>query len=386
VTAPASTTTPSGRFHFIDLLRGWAVFVMIETHVVNALLTLTLRQEPFYKALTFVNGLVAPTFLFCAGFGFAISVSRKWDDYTHLRAGAWRYIRRVGFILLVAYTLHLPFFSLRKLLNLTDESLWQGFFQVDILQTIAVTLLLLVGLAAVVRRQHVFVWVVAILALSDIYLAPVVRAMDHSGLPIWFRPYLSLQFKSQFPVFPWSAFLLCGALTGFVFIRGRERGQEARLVRGIALAAAGAAAVSVLVPFLPFSIYPGLDFWNASPQFFFLRLGIVLLCCTLLWRTSERRSPGGASFLTLFGQESLLVYATHLIIVYGHTFEWSFIRLFGKTLGYLECAGLTLALVAGMYLAAWGWHALKAKNARAARAVQYATVAVTFIAFLVREN
>jgi uncharacterized membrane protein len=358
---------------------------MIETHVVNALVRLPLREEPFYGVLTFFNGLVAPTFLFCAGFGFAISVSRKWDDYTHLRPAAWRYVRRVGFILLVAYTLHVPFFSLRKLMALTDESLWQSFFQVDILQTISVTLLSLVALTAIIRRQRPFVWTLAVLAVGVIFLAPVVRAMDHSGLPIWFRPYLSLQFHSQFPLFPWSAFLLCGALTGFAFIGGRERGQEPLLVRSLAMVAALAVAASLLVRFLPFSLYPGLDFWNGSPQFFFLRIGLVMLVCTFLWWTSERRSPGGASFLTLFGQESLLVYTAHVLIVYGNTFPWSFVRVFGKTLGYLECAGLTLALVAAMYLAAWGWHTLKASSPRIARAVQYATVAVTMLAFLLRE-
>jgi len=46
---------------------------MIETHVLNATLDSRLKLEIPFKILTFVNGLVAPSFLFCAGFAFAIS-------------------------------------------------------------------------------------------------------------------------------------------------------------------------------------------------------------------------------------------------------------------------------------------------------------------------
>jgi uncharacterized membrane protein len=358
----------------VDLLRGWAVFVMIETHVVNAVLLLPLREDPFFKALTFVNGLVAPTFLFCAGFGFAISFSRKWEEYIMLRPPAWRYIRRLLFILAVAYSLHIPLFSLRQMLALSDASLWMGFFQADILQIIALTLLGLIALAVAIRKKEAFVPAVAALALAVVYVSPVVRAMDHSALPVWFRPYLSLQFKSQFPIFPWSAFLLAGVLAGTAFVRARAAGRERTLVNRFGAAALLAVVGSLLVELVPWELYPGLSFWNASPQFFFLRLGLVMLACVALWWYCERKPAEGASLLTLFGQESLLVYATHLVVVYGHTFSWSFISLYGKTRGYWECFGLTALLVVGMYALAYGWHALKAWNMRAAHAVQYATI------------
>ena len=70
---PAANVTPPTRLLFIDRLRGWAVVVMIETHIVNALLRNDLRHETAFVILNFINGLVAPTFLFCAGFAFAIS-------------------------------------------------------------------------------------------------------------------------------------------------------------------------------------------------------------------------------------------------------------------------------------------------------------------------
>ncbi len=347
---------------------------MIETHVVNALLQPALKEEAWYKVLVFVNGLVAPTFLFCAGFGFAISFSRKWGEYTSLRPVLWRYLQRLGFILAVAYALHIPFFSLHKMITEADASSWIIFFQSDILQIIALTLAGLVLLAVTLRKERPFLIAVTVLAVAVVFCAPVVRAMDHSALPIWFRPYLSLQFKSQFPAFPWSAFLLAGTLTGFAFIRSRAAGRERVLVNRVAGLSLAAIAVSLLGELLPFELYPGLNFWNASPEFFFVRIGLVLFICIALWLYGQRREARGSSLLTMFGQESLLVYATHLLIVYGTTFDWSFISLFGKTLVFWQCLGLTILLTAAMYALAYAWHRLKGANMRLAHAVQYATI------------
>ncbi|HLB00719.1 MAG TPA: heparan-alpha-glucosaminide N-acetyltransferase domain-containing protein, partial [Bacteroidota bacterium] len=77
----ASALTPRdgkpGRYPFIDVLRGLAVVLMIETHTVNALLAPGGADGAFGSVLTFFNGLVAPAFLFCAGLGFAVALWRR---------------------------------------------------------------------------------------------------------------------------------------------------------------------------------------------------------------------------------------------------------------------------------------------------------------------
>jgi uncharacterized membrane protein len=54
------------RIEFIDLLRGWAVIVMIQTHVFNATFIPRLTESGFFQALRFIDGLVAPSFLFAS--------------------------------------------------------------------------------------------------------------------------------------------------------------------------------------------------------------------------------------------------------------------------------------------------------------------------------
>ncbi|MBI3189948.1 MAG: DUF1624 domain-containing protein, partial [Ignavibacteriales bacterium] len=202
------------RIAFVDLLRGWAVVFMIETHVVNALLMPSLREQTSFSILKFMNGLVAPTFLFCAGFAFAITMQRKWNEYINVQKSFWLYIKRLLFILIVGYSLHVPVFTLNGMLSLKDEMKWQTFFQSDILHVISLTLLASVILIVFLRNQKTFTIVATLLALLIVFLAPIIRELDYSNSPPWFRSYLSINYESQFPLFPWSAFLLGGMLVG----------------------------------------------------------------------------------------------------------------------------------------------------------------------------
>ena len=139
----------------------------------------------------------------------------------------------------------------------------------------------------------------------------------------------------------------------------------------LALLALGAIVLSLLIEIIPIMIYPNHIFWRASPEFFFVRLGIVLLLFVYLWWFEDRLTISPRSPMVLLGQESLLVYVVHLLVVYGHTYEWSFIRLFGYTLNYLECFGLFAALSFGMFILAYFWHWLKGWNGRLASGVQF---------------
>jgi uncharacterized membrane protein len=357
---------------------------MIETHVVNALILPEYKLTLPHKILTFFNGLVAPTFLFCAGFAFAISARRKWADFTPASKMYWRYVVRLLFILVVGYSLHLPFFALSKLLALNDPSAWLPFYQADILQTIAVTLLFLAMLAALLRSEKVFYSAAALCFTLFVFAAPIVREADLSALPPWLTPYLTMNVKTQFPLFPWSGFLIGGMLVGAMFIRSVALEGGGVYMKRLVLASLGAIILSLAVESIPLTIYPNHDFWKGSPEFFFVRFGIVVVLLVLLWRFGEGRGEGGSSVLALFGQESLLVYVVHLLVVYGYDYKFSFIRMFGPTLGYLPVFGLFALLTAAMYGLAFGWHRIKRWNKTWARYLEYAVLAGIVLSFLLK--
>jgi len=379
-------TTTRARLYFIDLLRGWAVFVMIETHVLNALLLPPLKDQSLFKIITFINGLVAPAFLFCAGLALAITFQRKWNDFINLKAPLWKYLFRLLFILVIGYSLHLPFFSLRKMMGLRDTQLWMSFSQVDILQTIVVSLLLLIIILLLVRKHLWFIFTATILMIAFVYSAPVVREIDYSSLPIWLRPYLTQHYKSQFPLFPWAAFLISGAILGLWYLYERERSSEKKIMQQILTLAAVGIALSLTSEMLPFTVYPVHNFWLASPGFFFVRLGLVVAALVGLWYYIKDKQVSSRAFFILLGQESLLIYVVHLLIVYGYTYRWSFIRLFGSTLNYSECIVIFLALSILMYALGYTWHWLKSRNKRFALTIEVVTLSIIVIIFILKTD
>lgn len=357
---------------------------MIETHVVNAVLDVSLRESLSYRVLTFINGLVAPSFLFCAGVAFTIAFHRKWNEYVSLTSVFWKYIARLLFILVIAYTLHFPVFSFRQMLSIEDERSWMIFFQSDILHVIALTLISLAVMAVIVRRERYFIVSAAAVGLFIIFLSPIIRGQDYSGYPIWLRPFFNTEFKSQFPLFPWSAFLICGVLVGQMYVRSRELGREQVLMKRLMVGSVVMIGAALVAEFIPITIYPNHDFWRASPEFFFVRFGLVTLALFLVWKYEQVRSVSPRSVLTLFGKESLVVYVAHLLIVYGYTFEFSFTRMYGKTLAFWQCFLLTIGLTILMYGLALGWNTLKHTKMKWAKLVQAGVVAGTAIYFFMK--
>jgi len=369
------------RIGFVDLLRGWAVVFMIETHVFNALLLPAFRKETFFVNLTFINGLVAPSFTFCAGFALAITLQRKWDDYINLQYPFWRYLLRLFFILVVAYTLHLPSFSLTTMLHPERMHNWQSFFQSDILHVISLTLLAAVLLVIIVRKRIVYDYAIGVIALFLIFFAPFFREMNFQELPIWVRPYLSAHYKSQFPVFPWSAFLLSGVLIGSWILKHLNDPKKIRMY--VMVAALATVLISIGVEALPFYLYPNHSFWSASPEFFFVRLGLVCFLLASCWFIEYVPAGIFRKAIALFGTESLLVYVVHLLIVYGHSYQWSLIRAYGKTFNYFECFVTTVALIVAMYFMALGWSYLKRWDKRVALVLQYVVLGVIALKFII---
>ena len=131
------------RLHFIDLLRGIAVIVMVEVHVFNAFLQTQYRTTEWFSVLNYINGLVAPSFVFMAGFVFMVASQRKLDEFRAYGKAFWRQIWRIFLILCVGYFLHLPYFSFHRVITETTEAGWLKFYQADVLHCIAVGLFIL---------------------------------------------------------------------------------------------------------------------------------------------------------------------------------------------------------------------------------------------------
>ena len=380
------TEKKSPRYVFIDLLRGLAVFVMIEVHVVNALLLPSLRTGNFFRFVNFINGLVAPSFIFIAGFAFSISTQRKLSNYLKWNSRPlFIQFRRLGLILLIGYLLHLPYFSFRKLVYDAPYSDWEKFFQADVLHCIATSLIFL-QVALLILRKPSRVYIAAgLVGLCCIFLAPVVWTVDvGSYLPLPVAAYFNNMHYSLFPWFPWAGYLMLGSIAGHGFVLAIQNGDVATYMKRVAVVAGIMIVLGIMFNVLPVHLYPVYDFWHSSPEFFFVRLGMVLLILVLLWKGEVVYHYSG-SFLTKFGQESLIVYTAHLMIIYGSALgDQSIASYVGKTqqwdVALLLSGVLIIIMIVLAYL--WGW--LKKDHHILLRIVQYAGTLLFFALFFYR--
>jgi uncharacterized membrane protein len=232
--------TPSRRCDWIDQLRGWAVIVMIEVHVVNVWLHAGLRPD----WLNYLNGLVAPSFTMAAGYSLVISTFRTdgtlrpfWPDTA----------RRLGFILLCAYALHAPGITAADwtVLNTTQKA--RELFKIDVLQCIVFSLLILQLLARLVRNPRIFTGLALAIAVFVPLVSPHMWAhgvADGLWLPIrgLFNGNTDRGVSSLFPLFPWITFPAFGAFLGGLYrhlrvepVEGKARWSEPKFLAGLAV-------------------------------------------------------------------------------------------------------------------------------------------------------
>jgi uncharacterized membrane protein len=332
---------------YIDAFRGLMALVMVQGHVFDTLLSPSVMADPLYRFQQIFHGSTAPGFLFASG--FVAGLPRAPLSFK----ASLRRARRLLFVLGVGYFLSLPYLSLWKLrLEATPAERAVG-FACNALHVIAVSQLAVLALQWLFGRR--WVGVAGLLALAVLVASPFVWASGASrSLPLWLGAYLdSGAAPSQFPVFPYSAFVLAGTVAGAAL--GRKEGPIRRrraVVWGLALAALG------LVLIFPLS---GLvDFWGPSPAYALIRLGGLLLLLRLVEEASARAGRL-ARPLALLGHETLLVYVLHLYLLFGGVIGAAPL---GDLVGRLVLgqASLVLAAMLPVLLAAAAlWHRVKTK-------------------------
>jgi len=121
-----------------------------------------------------------------------------------------------------------------------------------------------------------------------------------------------------FPIFPWSAFAFAGLAVGFLLQSQWTRVREARVFLFVGAAGVGLVELARWLDAQPRQIYPVYDYWHTSPNFFLIRLGMLLVIATASYAWCRWGSAQwGFSPVIQLGQASLLVYWVHIEFVYG---------------------------------------------------------------------
>lgn len=313
-------------------MRGFAVIAMVIGHSIDSVLSPAARTTDLFRVYDGLRGFTAPLFLFVSGFAFAVVALKRWDAYVAFGAPARRRLTKMSLLLGLGYALHFPFFSLNKLLHDTRPQEYAMMFQVDILHCLAISILMLMAFIVIARTPRRFVTLTAGSAAVIILVSPLVWLGDLSGVVTPFlAPYFNQNVPSIFPLFPFAAYLFTGAVLGVTYIQQRNRGMEQVLLRNMFRVGLAVSAVGLMLDLQPVVLYPSHDFWKTSPNFFLIRIGIIAAVTSSIF--SIRALPHHvADSLVLLGQSSLIVYAVHLVLVYGSAANPGLAQIIGQTL------------------------------------------------------
>ncbi|MDT8324920.1 MAG: heparan-alpha-glucosaminide N-acetyltransferase domain-containing protein [Bacteroidota bacterium] len=364
------------RIILLDVMRAWAVFMMIQGHTIDALLSDSYYNGDslLFNIWQFNRGLTAPIFLFGSGFAYVIATFRKMDGGTLPRAIVFRRLRWIGVLFLIGSLMHLPAGTLGDMFTLQAER-WHRFFHVDVLRLMAVTLLGMFVLFTLVRtRARLFRSALGI-GLFFLLVAPVVYMVDWSAhTPLWFAAWMTTATGSWFPLFPFSGFMFLGAAAAALYMRWQTEGRTARLPLYYGMAG----AALLLLFFVPREILEwGITFDGGSSSIWlsFSRLGWVLLLWAVIGALMQRtqRIP---DVIPVAGQHTLFIYVSHIVALYGSAWMPGLRQTFGKTLELEPVLVIIGILIAGTTLAAYWMHTQKLQKTVVYRYLPYAAMVV----------
>ncbi len=308
-------------------MRGLACVLMFQTHCYDAWLSPEARKTTFFMYSQLGGTLPAPLFLFLAGISFALVTGKlRYKGLAPLQI-AKTTIRRGAEIFALGLL-----FRLQEYLVAWGWAPWSDLFRVDILNTIGVSMMLMGVLCWVVLAMGSSGAVTLRLALAAAAGAMAIALLTPPLWTTWKPGWLPWPIESYvngvhnlgapqawlFPIFPWTGFAFAGLAVGFVL-----QSSLSKLHEGPAFGCAGLAGIVLIVgsrwlDARPQSLYSTYDYWHTSPNFFLLRVGLLLMILSASYAWCRwGAAQWGFSPLIQLGQTSLLVYWVHIEFVYG---------------------------------------------------------------------
>jgi len=308
------------RLAYIDWMRGLACLLMFQTHCYDSWLGGAARQTKFLQLSQLGGTLPAPLFLFLAGVSFALVTDRMRQKGASPNEIARTTIRRGGEIFGLGLLFRVQEFILGQ-----PWSPWTDLLRVDILNTIGLSMMLM-GLVCWLVRTRAANIALAVATSAAIALAtpPIWTTWRPRWLPWYLESYINgvhIFDKPQpwlFPIFPWTAFAFAGLAAGFLLFSDWGRHNLALATATFGIAGVIFFKLGLWLDARPVQIYSVYDFWHTSPNFFLVRVGVLLaiIAIAYAWCTW---GPAHWIFSPLIqlGQTSLLVYWVHIEFVYG---------------------------------------------------------------------
>ena len=296
---------------YLDWVRGLAVLVMIEAHLLDSWTRTDVRDTTAFAWSMIVAGFGAPLFLFLAGVSVGLSAGSKWRRTGDEASASAAIMKRGAWIFLLAFLFRIQAWVLG----------WgapRTLLKVDILNIMGLSIVAAGAIWGAVRGRIPRSLAFAVAATAVATIAPVVHftpVFDPLLDPVeaYLRPPHGL---STFSIFPWTAFVFAGACIGVLLDAARTPDAESLLNKWLAGAGLVLAASAYAASFLP-SPYAHSEFWGASPAFFALRAGLLTAMIAFAYGWGHVIIGSSWSPMQQLGRSSLFIYWIHVELVYG---------------------------------------------------------------------
>jgi Heparan-alpha-glucosaminide N-acetyltransferase, catalytic len=314
---------------FLDVLRCVAAFQMIQGHTIAATLAPEHRSGALHAVWFAARGLTSVMFLFAAGFAFHWTTARVFAARHRDASLFLRRARRAALLVLIGYALRAPLALWTSADSVAHEAALRGFFAVDVLHCIGVTLLCLQALVWLAPSAAVFGAWVAWAGLLVVVFTPVATQLEPRGAWVALGAYVSPRAGSLFPIFPWAAHMFFGAACSAWLLRPGRMSAQLRLSQAALASFAGFGVLHAAGAAALLAEHAG-------------RLAcVVALAALLAWALARRRTL--PRVVSDFASDTLFLYGFHVLLVYGA--GGGLADSIGPRLGPLAAIGCAVAML-----------------------------------------
>jgi len=303
----------SKRLFFIDVMRAWAILMMLQGHFIDGLLAASYRNPDniFYNIWLYFRGITAPVFFTVSGFIFTYLLIRgnaKGLKNPRVEKG----IKRGLQLVFIGYLLRSNVFGLFK------GEIYNTFFLVDVLHCIGLSLIGIVGVYLLTHKVHRLVFPTLLVSITVLLFMfePIYSQYSYSFLPQSIANYFTKTNGSIFTIIPWFGYAGFGGFMAVLFTRFKEA-KHLYTVAILSSILIGLGLIFYSSPiFMLISEYTGIALFTAiySNNYLFIRLGDVLVIFAIFMLL---RSLMEQKLLFKIGQNTLSIYVIHFILLYG---------------------------------------------------------------------
>lgn len=306
------------RIIFLDMMRALAVLMMVQGHTIDTFLADNYRtfDSILFSIWFTIRGFTAPIFMFTSGVVFTFLLrSHKEPFFENPRVK--KGIKRFIILVLIGYLLRYPTYTFFDF-SIVRPDQWLGFFTVDALHLIGFGLLFILILSLIAEKlklKDYFVFALGVLFFFGLF--SITENINWANyMPIPFAAYLYHQTGSFFPFFPWAGYVLSGAILGSYLAHNPVAFNTIKFSRRLMILGITILILSRVIIYVEFEIYNQKVFWMDNIYVITMRLGWIFILNSLMSYLALKLKSI-PDFIKQVGRYTLLVYAVHVVILYG---------------------------------------------------------------------